>query len=45
MRKTYEMVEKALVASLLKGDPGPGTQLQSERDLAARFAVSRASDA
>ena len=42
MKKTHEMVEKALVDALLKGDPKPGSQLQSERDLAARFAVSRA---
>lgn len=42
MRKTCEMVEKELVAGLLKGDPQPGTPLQSERDLAARFSVSRA---
>ncbi|HBG08018.1 MAG: transcriptional regulator [Geobacteraceae bacterium GWC2_58_44] len=42
MKKTYEIVEKALIDGLLKGDPKPGTQLQSERDLAARFAVSRA---
>lgn len=42
MKKTHEMVEKALVESLLKGEPQPGTPLQSERDLAARFAVSRA---
>jgi GntR family transcriptional regulator, negative regulator for fad regulon and positive regulator of fabA len=42
MKKTHEMVEKALVDSLLKGDPPPGDHLQSERDLAARFAVSRA---
>jgi len=41
MRKTHEMVEKALVDGLLRGDPQPGCQLQSERDLAARFAVSR----
>ena len=41
MRKTYEMVEKALIDGLLRGDPKPGCQLQSERDLAARFAVSR----
>lgn len=42
MKKTHQMVEKALVDGLLKGDPKPGTQLQSERDLALRFAVSRA---
>jgi GntR family transcriptional regulator, negative regulator for fad regulon and positive regulator of fabA len=42
MKKTHEMVEKALVDGLLKGDPKPGSHLQSERDLAARFAVSRA---
>jgi len=42
MKKTHEMVEKALVDALLKGDPKPGSPLQSERDLAARFAVSRA---
>jgi GntR family transcriptional regulator, negative regulator for fad regulon and positive regulator of fabA len=42
MKKTHEMVEKALVDGLLKGDPKPGSPLQSERDLAARFAVSRA---
>ena len=42
MKKTHQMVEKALVDGLLKGDPKPGSQLQSERDLAARFAVSRA---
>lgn len=42
MKKTHEMVEKALVGSLLKGDLKPGSHLQSERDLAARFAVSRA---
>jgi GntR family transcriptional regulator, negative regulator for fad regulon and positive regulator of fabA len=42
MKKSHEMVERALVDSLLKGDPQPGCQLQSERDLAERFAVSRA---
>lgn len=42
MKKTHEMVEKALVDGLLKGDPMPGSRLESERDLAARFAVSRA---
>lgn len=42
MRKSCEMVEKELVAGLLKGDPKPGEPLQSERDLAARFSVSRA---
>lgn len=42
MKRTHEMVEKALVDGLLKGDPKPGSHLQSERDLAARFAVSRA---
>jgi GntR family transcriptional regulator, negative regulator for fad regulon and positive regulator of fabA len=42
MKRTHEMVEKALVDALLKGDPKPGSPLQSERDLAARFAVSRA---
>lgn len=42
MRKTHEMVEKALVAGLLKGEPKPGSHMESERDLAARFAVSRA---
>jgi GntR family transcriptional regulator, negative regulator for fad regulon and positive regulator of fabA len=42
MKKTHEMVEKALVDALLKGDPLPGSHLESERDLAARFAVSRA---
>ena len=42
MRKTYHMVEKALVDGLLRGDPKPGCALESERDLAARFAVSRA---
>jgi len=41
MKKTHQMVEKALVDGLLRGDPKPGSQLQSERDLAARFAVSR----
>ncbi|MCM0081424.1 fatty acid metabolism regulator [Geomonas sp. Red32] len=42
MRKTYQMVERALVAGLLSGEVRPGGTLQSERDLAARFAVSRA---
>ncbi|WP_026840185.1 GntR family transcriptional regulator [Citrifermentans bremense] len=42
MRKTYQMVEKALVARLLKGDPKPGCTLESERDLAQSFSVSRA---
>jgi GntR family transcriptional regulator, negative regulator for fad regulon and positive regulator of fabA len=42
MRKTHQMVEKALVDGFLKGDPRPGEHLQSERELAARFAVSRA---
>ena len=42
MKKTHEMVERALVDALLKGDPQPGSHLQSERDLAVRFAVSRA---
>lgn len=41
MKKSYQMVEKALVDGLLRGDPKPGCHLQSERDLAARFAVSR----
>lgn len=42
MKRTHEMVEKALVDGLLNGDPKPGSHLQSERDLALRFSVSRA---
>ncbi len=42
MKRTHEMVEKALVGGLLKGEPKPGCHLESERDLAARFSVSRA---
>lgn len=42
MKKTHQMVERALVEGFLKGDPLPGHHLQSERELAARFAVSRA---
>jgi GntR family transcriptional regulator, negative regulator for fad regulon and positive regulator of fabA len=42
MKKTHQMVERALIDGLLKGDPKPGSLLQSERDLAVRFAVSRA---
>lgn len=42
MKKSYEVVEKALVDALLKGDPQPGSHLASERDLAAQFSVSRA---
>jgi GntR family transcriptional regulator, negative regulator for fad regulon and positive regulator of fabA len=42
MRKTHQMVEKALVDGFLKGEPKPGSHLQSERDLASRFSVSRA---
>jgi GntR family negative regulator for fad regulon and positive regulator of fabA len=42
MRKTCHMVEKALVDGLLKGEFKPGNPLSSERDLAARFSVSRA---
>ena len=42
MRKTCQMVEKELVEGLLKGDPRPGSPLESERELAARFSVSRA---
>jgi len=42
MRKTWQMVERELVDGLLRGDPQPGGALQSERDLAARFSVSRA---
>lgn len=42
MKRTHQMVEKALVEGFLGGEPAPGDQLQSERDLAARFAVSRA---
>lgn len=42
MRKTCQMVEKALVDGMLKGEFKPGSPLASERDLAARFAVSRA---
>ena len=42
MKKTHEMVEKALVDGLLRGEPKPGCHLQSERELAARFSVSRA---
>ena len=41
MKKTRETVEKALIDGLLKGEPLPGSHLQSERDLALRFAVSR----
>lgn len=41
MKKSYQMVEKALVDGLLKGEPKPGCHLESERDLAARFSVSR----
>ena len=42
MKRTHQMVEKALVEELLKGNPQPGCHLQSERELAARFSVSRA---
>lgn len=42
MKRSYEMVEKALVNELLGGVPAAGSHLQSERDLAARFSVSRA---
>jgi GntR family transcriptional regulator, negative regulator for fad regulon and positive regulator of fabA len=42
MKRTHEMVEKALVEGLLKGEPKPGSHLESERELAARFTVSRA---
>lgn len=42
MKKTHEMVERALVDAFLKGDHQPGSHLLSERDLAAQFAVSRA---
>ena len=42
MKKTHEMVEKVLVEGFLRGDLKPGEHLQSERDLAARFGVSRA---
>jgi GntR family transcriptional regulator, negative regulator for fad regulon and positive regulator of fabA len=42
MKRTHEMVERALVDGFLKGDPMPGSHLQSERELAARFSVSRA---
>ncbi|MBJ6800845.1 GntR family transcriptional regulator [Geomonas propionica] len=41
MRKTCQMVEKALVDGMLKGEFKPGSPLLSERDLAERFAVSR----
>lgn len=41
MKKSHETVEKALIDGLLKGDPLPGSHLQSERELALRFAVSR----
>ncbi|QXE91997.1 GntR family transcriptional regulator [Geomonas subterranea] len=42
MRKTCQMVEKALVDGMLSGEFKPGRPLLSERDLAARFEVSRA---
>lgn len=42
MKRTHEVVEKTLVEGLLKGEPQPGSHLQSERELAARFSVSRA---
>lgn len=42
MKKSHETVERALVDDLLKGRTLPGTPLQSERELAARFSVSRA---
>lgn len=41
MRKNCQMVERALVEGLLKGEFKPGSPLLSERDLAARFSVSR----
>lgn len=41
MRKNCQTVEKALVDGLLKGEFKPGSPLLSERDLAARFSVSR----
>jgi GntR family transcriptional regulator, negative regulator for fad regulon and positive regulator of fabA len=42
MKRTHEVVEKTLVQGLLNGEPQPGSHLQSERELAARFSVSRA---
>ncbi|TGU72496.1 GntR family transcriptional regulator [Geomonas terrae] len=42
MKKSCQMVERALVEGLLKGEFKPGCPLSSERELAARFGVSRA---
>ena len=42
MRKSHEKVVKSLVDGLLKGSPPPGSTLESERELAVRFSVSRA---
>lgn len=42
MKKSYEKVERTLVDSFLRGTPAPGSPLESERDLAEKFSVSRA---
>lgn len=42
MKKSCQMVERALVEGLLRGEFKPGCPLSSERDLAVRFGVSRA---
>ena len=41
MKKSHERVEKALIDAFLKGNPAHGAALQSERDLAEQYSVSR----
>lgn len=41
MKKAYEKVEKGITNAILQGETPPGSSLQSERELAARFDVSR----
>ncbi|MBJ6723896.1 GntR family transcriptional regulator [Geomesophilobacter sediminis] len=42
MKRSHEKIERCLVNSLLSGAVPPGSALESERDLAEKFSVSRA---
>lgn len=42
MKRSHEKVERCLVSSLLNGSIPPGSSLESERELAEKFSVSRA---
>jgi GntR family negative regulator for fad regulon and positive regulator of fabA len=42
MKRSHEKIERSLVNRFLQGFPPPGSPLESERDLAEKYSVSRA---